>query len=86
MTNRDIFSQISQQLGSLLGQAPSPADLERKVRALVQSGLSRMDVVTREEFDAQAAVLSRTRARVEALERELETLRQQVEGAPGPDA
>lgn len=78
MSNRDIFGQIGQQFGDLLGQAPSPADFERKMRALVQSGLNRMDVVTREEFDAQAAVLGRTRTRVEELERELEVLRQQI--------
>lgn len=74
MTNRDLFTQFGRQLGSLLGQADLPGDVERKVRALVQSALAKMDVVTREEFDAQAAVLARTRARVEELERKLEAL------------
>lgn len=74
MSNRDLFTQFGRQLGGLLGQADLPADVERKVRALVQSGLAKMDVVTREEFDAQAAVLARTRTRVEELERKLDAL------------
>lgn len=74
MNNRDFIRDIGRQLGNLIGQADLPADVERKARALVQGGLSRMDVVTREEFDAQAAVLARTRARVDLLEQQLEEL------------
>ena len=50
-------------------------DVERNLRAMVESTLARMDVVTREEFDRQQAVLRRTRERLEALQervRELE--------------
>lgn len=43
-------------------------DLERNFKSLLQAGLARMDLITREEFDVQAAVLERTRARLEALE------------------
>lgn len=43
-------------------------DLERNLRTVVQSALSRMDVVTREEFDVQRAVLARTREKLEQLE------------------
>lgn len=47
---------------------------QKELQAALQAALRRMDVVTREEFDAQAAVLARTRERLEALEAELEKL------------
>lgn len=49
-------------------------DVERNFKSLLQSGMSRMDLVTREEFDLQTAVLERTRAKLEALERRLAEL------------
>ena len=58
---------------------PVKEQIDRNARALAQSALSRLDVVSRAEFDAQTAVLQRTRERVEALEKELERLTQQLE-------
>ncbi|MEX2126582.1 MAG: accessory factor UbiK family protein [Woeseia sp.] len=49
-------------------------DLEQNFRSVLSSGLSRLDLVTREEFDVQQAVLARTREKLEALERRLKTL------------
>lgn len=43
-------------------------DVNRTLRAGLESGLARLDLVTREEFDVQAAVLARTRAKLAALE------------------
>lgn len=43
-------------------------ELERRVKQLLQSTLARMDLVTREEFDAQSKVLQHTRQRLEELE------------------
>ena len=43
-------------------------DVRKNVQATVEAGLKRMDIVTREEFDVQAAVLARTRELVEQLE------------------
>lgn len=51
-----------------------PKDLQKNCRSLLQSTLSKMDLVTREEFDAQAAVLARTRAKLEELEKKLNEL------------
>ena len=47
----------------MLGQ-----DLERNFKTLLQSGIERMELVSREEFDLQRAVLERTRAKLEAME------------------
>jgi BMFP domain-containing protein YqiC len=46
-------------------------DLERNFRSLLVAGFERMDLVTREEFDLQAAVLERTREKLEALEKRI---------------
>ena len=49
-------------------------DLEDNFKAVLQSGLSRLDLVSRQEFDVQAAVLRRTREKLEALQARLTTL------------
>lgn len=49
-------------------------DMERNFKSLLQSALARMDLVTREEFDVQLAVLARTREKLEALETRLAAL------------
>jgi BMFP domain-containing protein YqiC len=46
-------------------------DLEKNFKSLLNAGFERMDLVTREEFDIQAAVLKRTREKLEALEARL---------------
>ena len=46
-------------------------DLEKNFRSLLAAGFERMDLVTREEFDLQTAVLERTREKLEALEARL---------------
>ena len=46
-------------------------DLEENFKAVLQSGLTKLDLVTRQEFDVQAGVLRRTREKLEALEARL---------------
>jgi hypothetical protein len=59
-------------------------DLEQNFRSVLDSGLARLDLVTREEFDVQQAVLGRTRQKLEALERRVSGLEAGPE--PVPDA
>ena len=51
-------------------------DLETNFRAVLRSSLSKLDLVTREEFEVQEAVLARTREKLEALEAKLNKLEQ----------
>ncbi len=51
-------------------------DLKRNLRATLEANLSKLDLVTRNEFDVQSAVLSRTREKLEQLEREIIKLEQ----------
>ena len=46
-------------------------DLEKNFRSVLQAGLGKMDLVTREEFEVQQAVLARTREKLESLEARL---------------
>ena len=77
------ISDVVTQLNSLLGDTGLKGEVDRGMRALVQSALSRLDMVSRDEFDAQAELLARTRARVEELEAQLETLSQQADALAG---
>lgn len=51
-------------------------DLEKNIRAVLQSAFTKMDLVTREEFDVQAALLKRTREKLQTLEQKLAELEQ----------
>lgn len=56
------------------GLAALKQDLEQNFKAVLQSGLSKLDLVTRQEFDIQAGVLRRSRERLEELEQRLAAL------------
>ena len=49
-------------------------DVERNFRSVLRGGLARLDLVTREEFEVQEAVLARTREKLDALEKRLADL------------
>ena len=65
--NPSFFNDLSLRIKAMLDQSPAK-DLDKNLRALMTSAFARMDLVTREEFDIQAAVLARTREKLAALE------------------
>ena len=67
---QDFLSGIHEQVSQFLPDVARLAkdDLEQHARAAVLSVTARLDLVTRDEFDAQVAVLQRTRQKVDALE------------------
>lgn len=75
----NILDQVAERLSAVVpeGMRHVQKDLESNFRVVLQSALGRLDLVTREEFDAQQAVLSRTRERLEQLSTRL----QELEGA-----
>ena len=79
---QDLFSELQQQFGQFVPDMARVAreDLEQHAKLAVTSVLSRLDLVTREEFDAQAAVLERTREKVEALEERVARLEAAASG------
>ena len=68
----DIARRLSERVPP--GLRESGEELQASFRAVLRSGLARLDLVTREEFEVQRAVLLRTRAKVEALERAVAAL------------
>ncbi|MBY4859021.1 accessory factor UbiK family protein, partial [Burkholderia contaminans] len=64
----DVFNDLQSRVSDLLKNSPAK-DVERNVKAMLSQGFSKLDLVTREEFDTQAQVLARTRVRLEELEK-----------------
>lgn len=73
MKTHDLLNDFQTKISDLIKQSPAK-DIEKNLRALMQQGFSKLDLVTREEFDIQAQVLARTREKVESLERRLSAL------------
>lgn len=73
MTN-DSIENLAEKLAAAVpeGLRSVREDLEHNFRAVLRSSLSKLDLVTREEFEVQEAVLARTRKKLEALEAKLE--------------
>lgn len=77
-----MISQLAQRLSQELQDAiPKISGLipRKEFQATLQSVLTKMNLVTREEFDAQAAVLQRTRFKLEALESRCAEIEQRLE-------
>ena len=82
----DLARRIQESLPP--GLAGVREDVTRNIRAIIAAGIARMDLVEREEFDVQSAVLARTREKLEALEarvRRLEGEPREPDGDPGPE-
>jgi BMFP domain-containing protein YqiC len=73
MAESRLFEDIDRRMRDILARSPA-ADLEKNLRALLQSAFSRLDLVSREEFDVQREVLARTRAKLAELEAKLAEL------------
>jgi BMFP domain-containing protein YqiC len=73
MAENKLFEDLDRRMRDVLARSPA-ADLEKNLRVLLQSAFARLDLVTREEFDAQREVLARTRAKLAELEAKLAEL------------
>lgn len=74
MKNQTIIERFVKQASQLVNNSELRDDIEGKLRILATSSFSKLDLVTREEFEAQTAVLERTRNKLDELERQLEAL------------
>jgi BMFP domain-containing protein YqiC len=73
MLNPKLLDEMSSRMSSLLANTPA-GEVEKNLRAALASLFAKLDLVTREEFDVQRAVLLRTREKLEALERAVAAL------------
>jgi ubiquinone biosynthesis accessory factor UbiK len=80
MLNSKTLDELAARIGKAFEASPAK-DIEKNIKAMLQSGLTRLDLVTRQEFDIQAEVLRKTREKVERLEARVAALEA---GAPPP--
>ncbi|WP_298051766.1 accessory factor UbiK family protein [uncultured Paenalcaligenes sp.] len=73
----DFFSQLQQNVSDLIANSPA-ADLEKNMKAFMGQAFTRMDLLTRDEFDTQMALLERALARIAALEQRVQELESQT--------
>ncbi len=66
MFSEKIVQDVSARINEALASSPA-RDMEKNVRALLTSALSRLELVTREEFDLQVDLLRRTREKLDQL-------------------
>jgi BMFP domain-containing protein YqiC len=67
MLNAKMFEEINAKVSQIIADSPA-RDVEKNVRALMGAVFTKMDLVTREEFDIQVELLKRTREKLDALE------------------
>lgn len=80
MIHQKLAEGLSEQLAQFMNGAkelPGQQLVQQQMQAVLQQTLNRLDLVTREEFDTQKAVLLRTREKLEALERKLDAMEAQ---------
>lgn len=80
-----MLDQLARQLAGDLNKFFSRAETdastsESQIKAIIEAGLRKLNLVTREEFDAQQAVLKRTRQKVDELEDQLAALEKNLRG------
>ncbi|MCA1325763.1 accessory factor UbiK family protein [Herbaspirillum sp. alder98] len=76
MEKPQFFEDLQSKINKAIENSPAK-DIEKNVKAMLSQGFSKLDLVTREEFDIQAQVLAKTRARLEALETRVAALEAQ---------
>ena len=81
MLNSKTLDDLAAKIGKAFENSPAK-DIEKNVKAMLQSGLARLDVVPRSEFDTQAQVLLRTREKLEVLEARVTELEARLAAAP----
>ncbi|QDC51629.1 accessory factor UbiK family protein [Candidatus Methylopumilus universalis] len=70
MLNNEKLNEISNKIREIVKDSPL-SDIEKNIDALLKGMFTKMELVTREEFDVQTEVLKRTRQKLEELEKKL---------------
>ncbi len=81
LLNQKLIDDLGDKISQTLNHGPIK-DLEHNLRALLQSALQKMDIVTREEFEVQQEVLLRTREQLILLETRISELEQMMKPTP----
>lgn len=73
MLDKNKIQEISNKIGKIIENSPI-SDIEDNINALLQSTFTKLDLISREEFDVQTQVLKRTRLKLEELEKKVTAL------------
>lgn len=76
MNAPNFLNDLQSRINQVLENSPAK-DIEKNLKAMLNQGFSKLDLVTREEFDVQMQVLAKTRAKLEALEARVAELESQ---------
>jgi BMFP domain-containing protein YqiC len=77
MDMNSFFNDLQGKINQAIENSPAK-DIEKNVKSMMTQGFSKLDLVTREEFDIQNQVLAKTRAKLEALEQRLQQLEESL--------
>ncbi|MGJ7904002.1 ubiquinone biosynthesis accessory factor UbiK [Lysobacter sp. 1R34A] len=86
MIDLNYIDDLARRLSSLLppGLRESREEIQQNFKSVLQTGLSKLELVTREEFEVQRAVLLRTREKLDELQRTVAELEAQLDDASTP--
>ncbi|HEY5802786.1 MAG TPA: accessory factor UbiK family protein [Lysobacter sp.] len=86
MIDLNNIDDLARRLSTLVppGLRESREELQQNFKSVLQSGLAKLDLVTREEFEVQRAVLLRTREKLDELQRTVAELEAQLGGSASP--
>jgi len=70
MVNKKTIQEISKKIKNIVSDSPI-SDIEENINALLKGMFTKMDLITREEFDVQTGVLKKTREKLEDIEKKL---------------
>ena len=73
MLDKNKIQEISDKISKIIEDSPI-SDIEENINALLQSTFTKLDLISREEFDVQTQVLKRTRLKLEDLEKKIDAL------------
>ena len=73
MIGKNKIQEISDKISEIIENSPI-SDVEDNINALLQSTFTKLDLISREEFDVQTQVLKRTRLKLEDLEKKIDAL------------
>lgn len=77
MLNSQLINDLSNKINQIINSSPLP-DMEKNINALIRGALTKMELVSREEFDVQAEVLTNARQQLTKMEEKLAELEAQL--------
>ena len=81
MDMNSFFNELQSKINLAIKNSPVK-DIEKNVKSMMTQGFSKLDLVTREEFDVQTQVLAKTRSKLEALELRVAELETRLNATP----